>query len=291
MNAQAVFPGGFVALAAMAALVLAPGAASAAGPAASGAKPVTLEAIPGSPVKRITLSARAAERLGIQTGKVGEEPIVRRQMVGGLVISSLAAAAAQNASAGASSSPRSVFGGFAAIPTAASTSAAAGASKASDKGEAWVLVTLSQAEWERLAKDRPARLLPLLTRGQLGKEIMARPSGMPPLEDAKRSMLNAYYVVSGKDHGLELNKRMRVELQIEGSDQKQKTVPYSALYYDAKGGAWVYVAKGPLVFERQSIGIARVAGDLAVMSEGPPVGTPVVTVGAALLYGTEIFGK
>jgi hypothetical protein len=37
--------------------------------------------------------------------------------------------------------------------------------------------------------------------------------------------------------------------------------------------------------------VERVVGDLAVLSDGPPVGTPVVTVGAALLYGTEIFGK
>jgi hypothetical protein len=46
-----------------------------------------------------------------------------------------------------------------------------------------------------------------------------------------------------------------------------------------------------LTFERQRIGIERIVGDLAVLSEGPPVGTPVVTVGAALLYGAEIFKK
>ena len=37
--------------------------------------------------------------------------------------------------------------------------------------------------------------------------------------------------------------------------------------------------------------IERVIGDLAVLSEGPPVKTAVVTVGAALLYGAEVFGK
>jgi hypothetical protein len=37
--------------------------------------------------------------------------------------------------------------------------------------------------------------------------------------------------------------------------------------------------------------VERVAGDLAVLSGGPPVGTPIVTVGAPLLFGTEIFGK
>ncbi|MGH8846135.1 MAG: hypothetical protein ACREXQ_02675, partial [Polaromonas sp.] len=100
-----------------------------------------------------------------------------------------------------------------------------------------------------------------------------------------------YYVVPGKDHGLTVNTRMRVELQLSGSEEKQKVVPYSAVYYDAKGNAWVYVNGTPLTYERQRIAVERVVGDLAILSAGPSVGTPVVTVGAALLYGAEIFGK
>ena len=84
---------------------------------------------------------------------------------------------------------------------------------------------------------------------------------------------------------------MRVELPIEGSQASQKVVPYRAVYYDAKGGAWVYVNTKPLMFERQRVTVERVVGDIAVLSEGPPVGTAVVTTGASLLYGTEIFKK
>ena len=68
-------------------------------------------------------------------------------------------------------------------------------------------------------------------------------------------------------------------------------VPYSAVYYDAKGGAWTYVNGKPQTYERQKIVVNRIVGDVAVLSEGPPVGTQVVTAGAPLLYGTEIFGK
>jgi hypothetical protein len=78
---------------------------------------------------------------------------------------------------------------------------------------------------------------------------------------------------------------------MSGSNERKKVVPYGSVYYDAKGAAWIYVNTKPLVFERQRVGVERVVGDLAVLSDGPPVGTPVVTVGAALLYGTEIFGK
>jgi len=46
-----------------------------------------------------------------------------------------------------------------------------------------------------------------------------------------------------------------------------------------------------LTYQRQRIGVERIVGDLAVLSEGPAVGTPIVTVGAAMLYGAEIFKK
>jgi hypothetical protein len=104
-------------------------------------------------------------------------------------------------------------------------------------------------------------------------------------------MLTLYYVLPGRDHGLALNKRTRVELQLSGSDGKQKVVPYSAIYYDPRGDAWVYVNIQPLVFERRRVVVERIGGDLAALSNGPAVGSAVVTVGAALLYGAEIFGR
>jgi hypothetical protein len=288
-NGRAFFRGR-VALTALATLLLAPAAAHAADPGGSGSvgksPPVRLESIPGSTAKRVILTAKAAERLGIQTSKVGEQPIVRKEMVGGLVIPPLDKPPEPKQVGGG------VFGGFARLPAATPTpQPAAVRAKSFAPGEAWVLVTLSQGEWDRLAKDKPARLLPLSTREKAGNGISARPSGMPPLEDTKRSMLRLYYVVPGKNHGLTLNERMRVELELSGSDEKKKVVPYDAVYYDAKGTAWVYVNTGPLTFERQRISVERVIGDQVVVSEGPPLGTPVVVVGAALLYGAEIFGK
>jgi len=269
-------------------LVVAPAAAPGADPGGSGAvgksPAVRLESIPGSSTKRVILTAKAAERLGIETGKVGIEPIVRRQMVSGLVVPPVEK---QPEGSGANGG----FGGFQRIAAAPAPPPVAVRATVPAARETWVLVTLSRVEWDRLAKDKPARVLPLATRDRSGGELWARPSGMPPLEDMKRSMLRLYYVAPGSDHGLTLNTRMRVELQLAGSDEKQRVVPYGALYYDAKGTAWVYVNTAPLVFERQRVGVERIVGDLAVLGDGPPVGTPVVTVGAALLYGAEIFGK
>jgi hypothetical protein len=245
---------------------------------------VRLESIPGSEAKRVILTPKALERLGIETGSVSEEPIVRKQMVGGLVTP-------PPRNEPEPTPPGSGFAGFGRTVAPTPPQPAAAAATPLAKGQAWVLVTLSQAEWESLAKDKPARLLPLSTRDTFGKEILARPSGMVPVEDMKRSMLRTYYVVSGNESGLALNQRMRVELQLAGSDEKRRVVPYGAVYYDAKGVPWVYLNPEPLVFERRRIAVERIVGELAIITEGPAVGTTVVTVGAPLLYGAEIFKK
>src|SRR6185295_8517810 len=59
---------------------------------AAGPKPVQLEPIPGTGTKRITLTAKAAERLGIETALVREQSLARRQMVSGLVVDAVQAA-------------------------------------------------------------------------------------------------------------------------------------------------------------------------------------------------------
>lgn len=67
----------------------------------------------------------------------------------------------------------------------------------------------------------------------------------------------------------------------------RKVVPYAAVLYDAQGKTWVYTSPQPLVFVRHRITVDYIDGDQAVLSDGPPVGTQVVTVGGAELFGAE----
>ena len=67
----------------------------------------------------------------------------------------------------------------------------------------------------------------------------------------------------------------------------RKIVPYGAVLYDAHGGTWVYTSPEPLVFVRHRIIVDYIEEDRAVLSDGPPTGTEVVSVGAAELFGTE----
>ena len=64
-------------------------------------------------------------------------------------------------------------------------------------------------------------------------------------------------------------------------------VPYGAVLYDATGATWVYVTREPLSYLRERITVDDIEGDLAVLTDGPAVGTAVVSVGASELYGTE----
>ncbi|MFL5590390.1 MAG: hypothetical protein ACJ8DI_22440 [Ktedonobacteraceae bacterium] len=78
------------------------------------------------------------------------------------------------------------------------------------------------------------------------------------------------------------------EAQVGG--KLRKIVPYAALIYDLHGQTWVYTNPAPLTFVRASVNVDSIDGDQAVLSQGPPSGTTVVTVGVPELYGTEFEG-
>jgi hypothetical protein len=64
-------------------------------------------------------------------------------------------------------------------------------------------------------------------------------------------------------------------------------IPYAALVYDKAGKTWVYTNPEGRDYVRQEIEVQRIEGDMAFLSSGPPVGTAVVTVGTAELWGVE----
>jgi hypothetical protein len=64
-------------------------------------------------------------------------------------------------------------------------------------------------------------------------------------------------------------------------------VPYGAVIYDANGAPFVFTVPQPNTFVRSPVTVTDVGGDLAAVDTILPVGTQVVTVGAAELMGTE----
>lgn len=83
-------------------------------------------------------------------------------------------------------------------------------------------------------------------------------------------------------------KRLGVQTAPVAAGQAGRTsVPYSAIVYDATGATWTYTSPNPLVFVRHEVVVDRIAADQAILTAGPAIGTPVVTVGAAELWGIE----
>jgi hypothetical protein len=64
-------------------------------------------------------------------------------------------------------------------------------------------------------------------------------------------------------------------------------VPYAAVIYDPNGAPSVYTSPAPRTYIRHPVLIDEVSGNTAFLKRGPPVGTPVVVVGAAELFGVE----
>jgi hypothetical protein len=68
----------------------------------------------------------------------------------------------------------------------------------------------------------------------------------------------------------------------------RKVVPYAALIYGPEGETYVYTSPEQLTYLREVVRVVRVTGDRVLLSDGPPAGAEVVTVGAAEVYGAEL---
>jgi hypothetical protein len=73
----------------------------------------------------------------------------------------------------------------------------------------------------------------------------------------------------------------------KGKRAARKVIPYSAVLYDEQGDTWTFTSPQPLTFVRQQITVDYFQGDEALLLDGPPAGTTVVTVGAPELLGAE----
>jgi hypothetical protein len=217
----------------------------------SASSPAQIEAIEGTDFNRLLLTEDAVTRLGLQTDTLREEQITRTRIVGGLVE---------------------------ALPDAESD----------DGSPVLVRVNVNTSDLDAIAPDLPALILPLLDEeGVAG--ITAQPFEPETSGDVDTSETGTalYFLVDAENHGLVAEQRVRVELTLQGSGTQRPVAPYAAVIYGLQGDTWLYTNPEPLTFVREPVTIDYIDGDLAILAEGPPAGTVVVTAGAAELYGTE----
>jgi hypothetical protein len=222
--------------------------------------PSKVEEIPGSDLKRVLLTEKAAERLGIQTAMVGEAQLILKQTVVGEVVEKRGAS-----------------------PTS--------------PNELWVRAQFNETDFKLVAREKHARILILNNQDDVEDSDeeendwsaeLDEASGLDNDEDNDNDDTALYYVVDRTKTGLVTGQRVFVEVAFSGDRTHQIAIPYAALIYDVHGGTWVYVKEpNALSFYRESVTVDYIKGDLAYLTESPPVGTEVVTVGGAELYGAE----
>lgn len=219
--------------------------------------PARLEEIPGSDYKRVIITEKAAKRLDLQTIPVREEQVTRKRTVGGELV------------------------------TLSET-------EGSGAGPLWARISLHHSEWSQVDLGQPGLVLPLDAddEGELG--WFAEPDEGPPHDDAEDIDLpgedlveELYYQIAGPEEGLAAGQAVLVELALSSEEPLRKVIPYAAVLYGVNGETWVYTNPERLSFVREAITIDFIERDQAYLLEGPEVGTAVVTLGAAELFGTE----
>jgi RND family efflux transporter MFP subunit len=114
----------------------------------------------------------------------------------------------------------------------------------------------------------------------------ARPVAAPPTADPRALTVDLYYELPNGGGPLRPGQSLNASLPFRGAEEAPQ-VPRAAILYDFRGGAWVYEQIAPHAFTRQRVDIRRIQGETAYLERGPRPGTPVVTAGAAELFGTE----
>lgn len=77
------------------------------------------------------------------------------------------------------------------------------------------------------------------------------------------------------------------ELSLSDGGAPRKVVPYVSVVYLPSGGTFIYTNPEPLVYVLSPVTVDYIEGDRAVLLDGPPSGTAVVTVGSSELLGVE----
>lgn len=218
--------------------------------------PATLEDIDGSDFKRVVLTEKAASRIRVQTAQVGEATVDRKLRVGGEVVSPMSTGVGENSATIA---------------------------------KAYIRVRLNMNGSQEVDREKQAFIIPL-TGLEEAKTYSAKNVVLEEMTDDvedEDDLNDLYLEIDEDDYDLTVGERVFVDLPLSSGQVQRKVVPYSAVIYGVDGETWVYLNPEPLVYVRQAIVIDYIEGDQVYLLEGPEIGSTVVTMGVAELFGAE----
>jgi len=133
-------------------------------------------------------------------------------------------------------------------------------------------------------------IVPVVLVGGLALSACSKSPEAAPEAPAK---VDQILFAGARHQGVRLTERAAERLGIQTAPVQaapggRLVIPVAAVEYNNDGTAFTYTSPGSLAYVQQPITIDAVTGDQAVLSAGPSVGTPVVTVGSAELLGVEV---
>ncbi len=149
----------------------------------------------------------------------------------------------------------------------------------------WVRAPVGSGDVARLAPDAPASVASLASEEGI-HPIEARAIAGPPTATPLAGTVDRYFALDASSAAFVPGERVLVWLPLAGTEAAT-AVPFSSVFYDPTGTSWLYVCEGERAYRRARADVLRREGELAVLARGPDVGTCVVSVGAAELYGSE----
>jgi RND family efflux transporter MFP subunit len=154
-----------------------------------------------------------------------------------------------------------------------------------DLSRVWVRVPVYVGDLADIDTAAPAAVGPLTAKpGDPTRP--ASPVPAPPAANPAAGTADLFYALDNRETGYRPGQRVGATLPLKGPADGL-VVPWAAVVYDVHGGAWVYEKTGDRAYARRRVVVRYAVGETAVLASGPPAGTPVVTAGAAELFGTE----
>lgn len=147
----------------------------------------------------------------------------------------------------------------------------------------WVRVPVYPGQRSEISHTRNALVREL---GGSSPAVSVMPVTAPPSADLLAATVDLFYELPDPDGRFTPGERVEVTLPLAGQTESL-VVPRAAILRDIHGVAWVYVNSAEHTFERHRVEVHFTTQELAVLSQGPDVGTLIVVDGAAELFGTE----
>lgn len=147
----------------------------------------------------------------------------------------------------------------------------------------WIRVAVPSGDIRRLDPAADARVRGLASGST---ELPAKPLAGPPTSNPMTGTVDRYFALTADASPFAPGERVLVTLPLR-EQTSVRALPWSSVFYDASGSAWVYTCEPDHRYRRRRVDVVRRAGELAVIARGPALGSCVVSVGTAELYGTE----